>query len=228
MNKYHFYIGCLALAFALSSCGMFTQSKKSMNGKTYLALGDSYTIGQSVLESDRFPEQLVNELAKNNVAFQSPEIIARTGWRTDELISAIAQADLKTNYDFVTILIGVNNEFQGESSAEFKKDFMELCETSIRLAGGKKNAVYVLSIPDYGFTPFGRRNQEQISVRINEYNEIVQAVSKSFGIRFIDITAISRKGLKETELVANDGLHPSGKMYAEWVKELLPVILKKD
>lgn len=199
-----------------------------MNEKTYLALGDSYTIGQSVEESDRFPVQLVSELTKRKVAFQSPEIIARTGWRTDELITAIAQADLKTQYDLVTLLIGVNNEFQGESSAEFEKDFKELCKSSIRLAGGMKNAVYVLSIPDYGYTPFGRRNQEQVSIRINEYNEIVRAVSKSFGIQFIDITTISRKGLKETELVAIDGLHPSGKMYAEWVKEIVSVILRQD
>lgn len=192
-----------------------------MNGKTYLALGDSYTIGESVSESNRFPEQLVTELNKNGFSFQSPEIVARTGWRTVQLISAIEEAELKSTYDLVTLLIGVNNEFQGESSAKFKKDFIELCESSIRLVGGKKNAVYVLSIPDYGFTPFGRRKQEQISNRINEYNEIVQAVSKSLGIRFIDITAISRKGLKETQLIANDGLHPSGEMYAEWVKEIV-------
>lgn len=225
MKKYHYCLSILIVVFSISSCGTFSKSKQNMNGKKYLAIGDSYTIGESVPETDRFPEQLVVALNEKDASFQAPEIIARTGWRTDQLITAIEQADLSEDYYLVTLLIGVNNEFQGESSAKFESELRVLCKTAIRLGGGKKKNVYVLSIPDYGFTPFGRRKQEQISVRIDEFNAIVKAVSTEMGLTFIDITPISRLGFDQKELVANDGLHPSGKMYSDWVKELIPVIL---
>ncbi len=210
------------------SCGSFMKSKQNKGENTYLALGDSYTIGQSVSETERFPTQLVNELNKTKILFQEPKIIAKTGWTTIELIQAIKNADLQKKYDLVTLLIGVNNEFQGQSSIVFEKELKELCETAIQLAGGNKKSVILLTIPDYGFTPFGSRKQEQISRRITEFNDIVKATAVAVGIKLVDITPISKQGLKDTELIANDGLHPSEKMYSLWVNEINAALLNQD
>ena len=195
-----------------------------MKEKKYLAIGDSYTIGESVSEADRFPEQLVVALNDSGESFHAPEIIARTGWRSDQLIEKINQAELSNNYDLVTLLIGVNDEFQGGNISVFERELRTLCAKAIRLAKGKKENVYVLSIPDYGFTPYGRRRQEQISNRIDAFNAVVETVSRDLGLTFIDITPISRLGFEQKQLVANDGLHPSGEMYAEWVNELVVAI----
>lgn len=220
MKKMHSYFSLFIAVIVLYACGTFSKSNQGMGEKKYLALGDSYTIGESVSEFDRFPEQLVAALNETGASFQRPEIIARTGWRTDQLIQAIEQADLQEKYDLVTILIGVNNEFQGRSSATFESELRTICKTAIRLAGGKEH-VYLMSIPDYGFTPFGKRRQVAISDRIDEYNAVVQSVSKELQLQFVDVTTISRLGLEQKELIADDGLHPSGKMYSEWVKALI-------
>lgn len=220
MKKRHFIVSLLLTLIVICACGTFSKSNRRMGEKKYLALGDSYTIGESVSEIDRFPEQLVVALNENGASFQRPEIIARTGWRTDQLIQAMEQADLQGKYDLVTILIGVNNEFQGRSSATFESELRTICKAAIRLAGGKQH-VYLLSIPDYGFTPFGKRRQAEISTRIDEFNAIVQSISVELQLKFIDVTAISRLGLEQKELIADDGLHPSGKMHAKWVKELM-------
>jgi len=183
--------------------------KKEVN---YLALGDSYTIGESVLEQDRWPNQLADQLK-----LAHPKIIATTGWRTDDLASAIKNADLKDEYDLVSLLIGVNNQFQGKSAAQYEIEFEQLLKTSIKLAKGKTKNVFVVSIPDYGFTPYGKPKQEIITKQIDQFNAINKRITEKYKIAYFNITEISRKGLEDPTLVAEDGLHPSGKMYSAWV-----------
>jgi lysophospholipase L1-like esterase len=178
----------------------------------YLALGDSYTIGESVAEKDRWPNQLADQLK-----IAHPKIIATTGWRTDDLAGAIKSADLKDDYDLVSLLIGVNNQFQGKSAAQYEIEFEELLKTSIKLGKGKTKNVFVVSIPDYGFTPYGKPKQETITKQIDEFNAINKRITEKYKIAYFNITEISRKGLENPTLVAEDGLHPSGKMYAAWV-----------
>jgi lysophospholipase L1-like esterase len=188
----------------------------------FLALGDSYTIGESVAEHDRWPVQLIQRLSNYNLNFAMPTIIATTGWRTDDLMNAIHEARLEPVYDLVSLLIGVNNQFQGKSSYTYEIEFEELLKTAIALAGGKKENVFVVSIPDYGFTPFGRENRERISKELEAFNEVNRRIAEQYGVARFDITPISKKGLSEPDLVAPDGLHPSGKMYAEWVNLMIP------
>jgi lysophospholipase L1-like esterase len=184
----------------------------------YLALGDSYTIGESVAEAERWPNQLVDSLIKRSWHIDKPTIIATTGWRTDNLKNAMTIAKLKSEYDLVSLLIGVNNQYQGKSSKEYAIEFEELLKTAIQLAKGKKDRVFVVSIPDYGFTPYGKPKQETITKAIDEFNEINARITYKYGIQYFDITETSRDGLKDASLVAADGLHPSGKMYSYWVE----------
>lgn len=184
----------------------------------YLALGDSYTIGESVAETERWPNQLVDSIAKKGIRLGKPTIIATTGWRTDDLRNAMTKANLKNEYELVSLLIGVNNQYQGKPSLMYASEFEELLKWAVRLAGGKKQRVFVVSIPDYGFTPFGKPRQEAISKAIDEFNEINAQLTYKYGIRYFNITDISRDGLSDPTLVAADGLHPSGKMYAYWVE----------
>lgn len=202
------------MVLSLSAC---SSSKESMS---YLALGDSYTIGESVPTTANFPYQLADSISKSGKAYVSPVIIARTGWRTDQLMEAIESAHLENKYDLVTLLIGVNNEFQGRSIGEYETDFKLLCKKSIELAGNKKKRVIVLSIPDYGFTPYGKANQPRISEQIDSFNASNKRIADSLGLAYVNVTEISRRGLKEPDLVAEDGLHPGMKMYALWVKEI--------
>ncbi len=192
-------------------------AKKSIK---FLALGDSYTIGESVQEVERWPEQLAAEFRKKGVSVEKPRIIATTGWRTDQLKQAIAEANLKPEYNLVSLLIGVNNQYQGKSSESYAPEFEALLKIAIRLAGGKKENVFVVSIPDYGFTPFGKPKQEQISKALDAFNAINKKIAVDAGVRYVNITDISRLGLAQTELVAEDGLHPSGKMYSLWVERI--------
>ncbi len=201
----------------LSLAGCST-SKESMS---YLALGDSYTIGESVPAAANFPNQLADSLAKTGKECGSPLIIARTGWRTDQLMDAIQSAHLKNEYDLVTLLIGVNNEFQGRSLEEYERDFTLLCKKAIELARNEKKNVYIISIPDYGYTPYGQPNQEKISKRIDLFNASNKRISDSLKLNYVNITPISRRGLSEPDLVADDGLHPGAKMYSLWVKKIL-------
>ena len=144
-----------------------------------------------------------------------------------EATEAVESANLKKEYDLVTLLIGVNNEFQGKSIEAYEKDFTVLCKKSIELAANRKERVYVLSIPDYGYTSFGQPDLQRISPRIDQFNAVNQRIADSLGVNYVDITAISRKGLQQTDLVADDGLHPSDKMYRLWVAEILEKMKSK-
>ena len=188
----------------------------------FLALGDSYTIGESVEEAGRWPEQLATALRKQGVQVIKPVIIAKTGWRTDQLAQAIATSGTPDNYALVSLLIGVNNQYQGRSPESYEPEFRALLATAVKKAGGNKDRVFVVSIPDYGFTPFGQPKQEQISVTLDRYNAINERITREQGIAYFSITDLSREGLKDPELVAADKLHPSAKQYGQWVDRILP------
>ncbi|HCW09127.1 MAG TPA: lysophospholipase [Cytophagales bacterium] len=182
----------------------------------YLALGDSYSIGEGVSKDQRWPNQLVDILNAEGFQIDSPEIIATTGWRTDNLINAIQISHRKPVYDLVSLLIGVNNQYQGKSIDQFRVDLVRLGEMAVQLAKNKKENVFVVSIPDYGYTPYGFKSKDKISSELNVFNDYISQFCKSKGIAFINITDISREGLEDPSLLAPDGLHPSGKMYNRW------------
>jgi lysophospholipase L1-like esterase len=186
----------------------------------FLALGDSYTIGQSVAIQDRWPHQLYDSLAARGYQLDSLQIIAQTGWRTDNLSSAMNAAQLDSNYSLVSLLIGVNNQYQGGSASGYAQPFETLLQTAIKLAGGDTSHVFVLSIPDYAYTPFGGGSMT-ISADIDSFNYINKQISDQYKVKYFDITPISREGLNDPGLVASDRLHPSGKMYREWVRLIL-------
>ncbi|XOV95211.1 MAG: SGNH/GDSL hydrolase family protein [Bacteroidota bacterium] len=193
----------------------------------YLALGDSYTIGESVDEGHRWPVELSRLLQANTEKHINTEIIAKTGWTTDELIEAIESRKLKPEYDLVTLLIGVNNQYRGYNIEQYRKEFSQLLKMAVEFAGGDNKHVFVLSIPDYGVTPFGKsKDPRKIATEINQYNEIAKEICTWNEIKFIDITDISRKADEDPSLVAEDGLHPSAEMYREWVEKAFPVIFK--
>lgn len=199
------------------------QETNSPKVKKYLALGDSYTIGESVPATQRFPVQLQQKLLAGGIQIDSPEIIARTGWTTDELMNGIRQANPQGTFDLVTLLIGVNNQYRGRDTAEYRRQFRELLTMAIGYAGNKAEHVIVVSIPDYALTPFGlTRDMAKISREIDWFNRINLQETRKTQAVYVDITPISRRGLGEPELVAADGLHPSGEMYREWVELLMP------
>jgi len=190
---------------------------------TYLALGDSYTIGEAVKQAESFPYQLQNLLKAKGKNVANPKIIAVTGWTTDELQSAIKKESLSGTYSFVTLLIGVNNQYRGYPITTYKKEFAELLQTAITFAGGDKSKVFVVSIPDWGATPFGKnsgRNPQTIANEIDSFNAANQEITLAAGINYTNITPASRNATTDIALVASDGLHPSGKMYAEWASAL--------
>jgi lysophospholipase L1-like esterase len=206
----------LLLPLFMSAQNLMIQEKVK-----FLALGDSYTIGQSVAISERWPVQLIDSLKKRGLTCYDPKIIATTGWRTDNLKSAIINANLSNDYNLVSLLIGVNNYYQGKTVESYAPEFEELLNMAIKLADNNKSHVFVVSIPDYGYTPFGQSNQETISKGIDAFNNVNKSIAEKYGITYFNITEISRRGLQEPSLVASDGLHPSGKMYTEWVELIL-------
>ena len=193
----------------------------------YLALGDSYTIGESVPVADRWPVKLVKLLQEDSVVIEQPKIIAQTGWTTDELKAAIDQENITETYGLVSLLIGVNNQYRGEArggyTAEgYKKEFTELLEMSIGFAGDQPEKVFVVSIPDYGVTPFAANSDTaKIRMELEEYNAIAKEICEQKKVVFCDITPISIEAKEDLELVASDKLHPSGKMYDRWVREVI-------
>ncbi len=185
----------------------------------YLALGDSYTIGEKVEEKDNFPHQTVSILNKEEKQFEAPKIIAKTGWTTDELQDELAKTDLVIPYDIVTLLIGVNNQYRGRSAEEYAVQFEALLRQAIDYAGGKYQHVIVLSIPDWGVTPFAHdRDREKIREEIDLFNDINKKIAAQYQVHYIDITPFTREAITDLSLVTEDGLHPSGKDYYRWAK----------
>ena len=198
-----------------------------MNAKahSFLALGDSYTIGEDVNKAESWPFQLANKLTEMGFTISPVKVIARTGWRTDNLAAAIEEEEISSKYDLVSLQIGVNNQFQGKDIETYKSDLRGLLNTAITLCRKGKDGVFVLSIPDYGATPFGKIEREAIGKEIEQWNIACKSICEELGVSFFDITPISKKGTTDPALVAKDGLHPSGNMYSLWVDEILHDII---
>jgi lysophospholipase L1-like esterase len=192
----------------------------------YLALGDSYTIGESVPETDRWPNQLAGLLANQGIQ-TDVTIIARTGWTTDELWQGIQEREVTPPYDLVSLLVGVNNQYRGYDIQEYREQFVFLLNKSIEYAGGDSDRVIVLSIPDWGVTPFALgRDAKQIASDIDAFNAVNREESQKAKVHYVDVAPISREAFNDKSLIADDGLHPSGKMYAEWAQLALPEAVK--
>ncbi len=192
---------------------------------TYLALGDSYTIGESVPLHESFPYQTVQSLRKTGYPFQAPEIVAKTGWTSSELAAHLLHTSLNESYDFVSLLIGVNNQYRGLAIADFETDFVFLLYKAIRLAGNKADHVIVLSIPDWGVTPFAvDRDTVAISNEIDRFNQVCASIASANKVHYIDITQDTRQAGHDKSLLASDQLHYSGKAHAVWAAELAAVM----
>ena len=187
---------------------------------SFIALGDSYTIGEGVNEDERWPNQFVDVAYENGVDFDQPMIIAETGWKTYDLLNAINQTNFTKKYDYISLLIGVNNQFNSRPIDEFEEDLNKLMDEMKRI---KKNdgSIIIISIPDWGYTPFGESSDmSDISEQINLFNSSLRKFATTNGLKYVDVTEISRRGINEPDLITNDNLHPSGVMYLEWAKKI--------
>lgn len=209
-----------------------TTSVQTQKKYYYLALGDSYTIGEKIPPQENFPNQVHSLMINDSLDLHPPRIIAKTGWTTDELEAGIVSANLeealRSNYDFVSLLIGVNNQYRGRSVENYKTEFEELLKKAIALAGNKTERVVVLSIPDWGVTPFAEgRDRAKIAMEIDAYNAVNKFISEKYNVHYLNITAWTREAVADPSLLASDGLHPSGKEYKRWAEQLA-VFFKKN
>jgi lysophospholipase L1-like esterase len=211
---------------------MVTNQDASQHTYSFLSLGDSYTIGESVPETDRWSVQLSGLLRKEGLNIGNPDIIARTGWTTAELQDAIKATGNQKTYNLVSLLIGVNNQYRGQSQERYRTEFRELLQTAVRFAGGKANHVFILSIPDWGSSPFAEgQNRPSIAQAIDQFNVIASEECRKAGIPFVDITPLTRSAAGDATQFASDGLHYSGKQMQLWAQKALPVakeLLKTD
>ena len=192
-----------------------------------LALGDSYSIGTGVNEEERWPMQLAAALRMHGLHVSRPSFIAQNGWTTSGLLAAIPLSDYEMNFGLVTMLIGVNNQYQGLDIEEYDQEFNLLLKKAVAYASGNPARVIVLSIPDWGVTPFAAGfDRRQIASEIDAYNRVNRRLSNNVGVHYVDITPLSRQIGQKPANLADDGLHPSGKMYAAWVELVLPVALR--
>ncbi|WP_405198076.1 SGNH/GDSL hydrolase family protein [Christiangramia sp. LLG6405-1] len=221
----------LLLAILMVSCNATmdtTSNETPENPKyTYLALGDSYTIGESVRETERWPVQLTEQLRNRNYEMAAPMIIAKTGWTTSDLLRGMDQnLEVQRDFDLVSILIGVNNQYQGKLITEYEEELRQIFRRAINHSKTLEKGVFAVSIPDYGYTPFGSSNQEKISAEIDRFNQVFKRVADEFGVVFYNITPISRD-TSNPELVASDGLHPSALQYQLWVEQYISQVAEK-
>jgi lysophospholipase L1-like esterase len=194
-----------------------------MRDLRYLALGDSYTIGEDVQAKERWPHQFVELLNSAGINVDLPEIIAVTGWTTDELQTAIVEKQPTNDYNLVSLLIGVNNQYRDYPIETYRKEFTELLNSAISFGDN----VFVVSIPDYGVTPFGKQKEpERIASEVDNYNMIAKGISGNLNIPFVDITTVSKLAKSNVKMTASDGLHPTGEMYKLWTEEIYPVVLR--
>jgi len=218
----------LLLVLTLSSClpegASVEDSPMSNDTLSFLALGDSYTIGERVDSTLRWPVQLASRLREEGLHISDPLIIAQTGWTTDELEAGIQAAGPSGPFDLVSLLIGVNNQYRGWDVEEYRIQLRALLNQAVAFAGGRAEGVLVLSIPDWGVMPFAAgRDRSAIASQIDSFNRVKVEEAAAIGVRFVDITGISREAPEDPNLVAEDGLHPSGFQYARWVDAALPV-----
>jgi lysophospholipase L1-like esterase len=234
-KKLYFSISMKSLFFSILFLSVMNTAFMQTRSFTYLALGDSYTIGESVPMSKNFPNQTAALLKKAGIKMEAPTIIAKTGWTTDELQEQLSRTRLAVPFDFVTLLIGVNNQYRGRSADEYAQQFEELLQQAIGYADGKTAHVIVVSIPDWGVTPFAEarlpngqgRDRKQIAKEIDLYNSINERISKQYKVHYINITPFTREATTDKALVAKDGLHPSAKDYARWAEKVKEVMMKE-
>lgn len=194
---------------------------------TYLALGDSYTIGEQVPFEENFPNQTVALLQQKNIEVTKPVIIATTGWTTDELLAAIREKSLDESFSFVSLLIGVNNQYRGRTLENYQEEFLQLLTQAIHFANGHADKVFVLSIPDWGVTPFAEgKDRAQIASEIDAYNAAARAITEAHNSHFIDITDSTRSNGTKEDFLVEDKLHPSGKEYAIWAERLTERVIQ--
>lgn len=206
----------------------FVEGPKRTVPLTYLALGDSYTIGESVEPDARWPIQLFQRILNRGFEAETPEIIAQTGWTTDELQGAVENRNLNQTFDLVSLLIGVNNQYRGRCVKEFGEQVEQLIDTAVRLSQAREDGVIVLSIPDWGCTPFAKdRDQAKIGLEIDEYNREKKDRCRQAGVTWVDITDLTRNVRDNPELTAEDGLHPSKVLYGQWVDRVWPVLTSR-
>ncbi|MGE0600270.1 MAG: SGNH/GDSL hydrolase family protein [Dehalococcoidia bacterium] len=204
---------------------MTDREPRNAHQESYLALGDSYTIGEGVAPDERWPNQLAAMLRAKGAALNDPHIIAQTGWTTGELLEAIAQSSIAGPFRLVSLLIGVNNQYRGAPLDQFRTEFARLLEIAVSFAGGAPGRVLTLSIPDWGVTPFAAGGDtERIAREIDQFNQVVRVEATRRGAMFVDVTGISRDPVTRAHL-ANDGLHPSGDMYRKWAEAARPFAL---
>lgn len=218
----------LGLVLALAACARPGEPRNGGGAgeMRFLALGDSYTIGEGVDEGDRWPVRLAALLRERGVAIGDPRIIARTGWTTDELSAALDDADPRGPYALVTLLIGVNNQYRGRSAEEYRGEFADLLRRAVGFAGGDASRVVVVSIPDWGVTPFAAgRDRATIAAEIDAFNAINRDEARRAGAHWVDVAARSRAAGADPAFLVSDGLHPSGRAYAEWAGLILPTAL---
>jgi len=216
-------IGCVLIGGVLASA---VGQNKELKPVRYLALGDSYTIGANVAPAERWPVQLAAQLRANGLIVAEPLIIARTGWTTDELMAGIERQQPQGLFNLVSLLVGVNDQYRGRSGDAYRRQFRQLLHTAIAYAGGDPAHVIVLSIPDWSVTPFAAGQQRAaIAAAIDHFNTINRQETAQAGAHYVDVTPVSRQALQDASLLASDGLHPSGKMYTQWVELGLPTAL---
>lgn len=218
----------LVFALVLVACapktgGVVSDTMTNATNARFLALGDSYTIGEAVAEAERWPVQLAEALRARGMKVQDPVIIARTGWTTDELDAAIDTAKPEGSFELVTLLIGVNDQYRGRDAESYRVPFRKVLDRAIAFAGGSASRVVVVSIPDWGVTPFAQgRDRAAISAAIERFNAVNREEAAKSGAHYVDVTPVSRGAAADRALSAGDGLHPSGAMYQKWSALVLP------
>ena len=199
----------------------------SRTAKTYLALGDSYTIGTSVAYSENYPNQIADSILAKTGDSLAVKIIAQNGWRTDDLQRGIERSDLDEKYDLVSLLIGVNNQYQSLPLVDFEKDFRSLLDSAVKYSGGDKSNIFIVSIPNYGYTPFGAEKKEETTKDLTLFNSKSKTICEEYGIDFYNITEISLEAETNAGFRAKDDLHPSGTQYAAWVSSFIEEVIEK-
>lgn len=230
----NFFINCSQkLLYIIILVLIFTQCEQKIERKeptitapvSLLALGDSYTIGTGINPDDSWPYQLGDSLSSRNFTVDSTVIIATNGWTTTDLLSGIDNNDASSAFNLVSILIGVNNQYQNLDLDLYRNEFRKIIEEAINFARGDTAKIFIVSIPNYGVTPFGQhRNPVIVKQEIEYYNGIAKEIGSDYDIPFINITPISELAANDSTLLAQDNLHPSAKMYAMWINEMLPTV----
>ncbi|MGA8854719.1 MAG: SGNH/GDSL hydrolase family protein [Christiangramia sp.] len=228
MKKIYFLFFSLILFSCNSTLDVQDNQEPENPNYTYLALGDSYTIGESVKETDRWPVQLAEQLRSRGYKMAAPKIIAKTGWTTEDLLLGMEnELSIQRDFDIVSILIGVNNQYQGKLITEYEEDLRTIFRKAVNHSKTMEKGVFAVSIPDYGYTPFGSAHQEEISAEIDRFNKVFKRVAGEFNVPFYNITPISREAANNPDLVATDDLHPSGLMYQYWVDQIVNQVAEK-